>query len=300
MRKLPPLKALESFEATARLGTIRDAADDLCVTPSAISHQIAKLEDHLGKALFHRRQRRLILTDAGRNYLQQVGQVFDRLEEATFDVTGRRAAETLSVSMPPSFMALWLMPKLAEFRARHPGIDLHFSDRLTLEGIEDQVDCGIEYRLAPARTLRSKKLLDDEIVPLASPAFVEQHGIAGLEDLRGLPLIMTEMRLTSWRALLGHMPWALECPELSVSYSYQAFYAATHGLGVALGNRLNAQHFLQTGTLAIPFKIDRRDLPGAPQYYFSATPAGLQLPKVVAFRDWLVEAIATNEEAQPG
>ena len=119
MRKLPPLKALESFEATARLGTIRDAADDLCVTPSAISHQIAKLEDHLGSALFHRRQRRLILTDAGRNYLQQVEQVFDRLEEATFDVTGRRVAETLSVSMPPSFMVTLGQAATAPIPRRH-------------------------------------------------------------------------------------------------------------------------------------------------------------------------------------
>jgi LysR family glycine cleavage system transcriptional activator len=291
MRTLPPLKALESFEATARLGTVRKAAADLCVTPSAVSHQIAKLEAQLGKALFHRRQQRLYLSDAGRNFLQQVEPAFDRIEEATLDLIDSREVEQLSIAMPPTFMAMWLIPKLEVFRRKFPQIDLRLIDRLTLDEYEDRVDCGIEYRLNASRHLYSEKLFEDQIVPLASPGLCRRENIGGIDDLQNQTLIMTELRLTSWRVLLANKPWLKNCPVLSMRYSYHAFNAAVHGLGVALGNRHNAEHFIRNGLLIIPFEIDRGQLPSLPQYYFSCREQNRSIPKVQAFQAWLRESI---------
>ncbi len=291
MRKLPPLKALESFETTARLGTVREAAADLCVTPSAVSHQIAKLEAQLGKALFYRRQQRLFLSDAGHNFLQQIEQAFDRIEEATLDLMDSREVEQLSIAMPPTFMAMWLIPKLATFRQKYPQYDLRLSDRLTLDGYEDRVDCGIEYRLGKSKHLYTVMLFEDEIVPLASPELCQSEELQNIDDLQGQTLIMTELRLTSWRVLLADKPWLKNNPVLSVRYSYQAFNAAVHGLGIALGNRHNAEHFIRNGLLSIPFEINRRQLPAAPQYFFSCRENNLSLPKVQAFKVWLIDTL---------
>ena len=291
MRKLPPLNALSSFEATARLGTVRAAADALCVTPSAVSHQIALLEDRLGLSLFRRQNRRLILSEEGRAYLAQVGQAFDRLEEATADLSERRMREKLIIALPPSFTALWMMPRLATFRTQNPDLDLQFEDHLTLEDCVDQVDCGIEYRLAPSRDWHSENLFEDEIVPLASPALIDRDKIRSLEDLAGQTLIITERRMISWRALVADREWFQDCSLISVRYSYQAFSAALYGQGIALGNRHNAAHYIEQGQLAIPFEIDRTGLPSSPGYYFSCRTRNRDLPKVQAFRDWLREAV---------
>ena len=291
MRTLPPLKALESFEATARLGTVRKAAADLCVTPSAVSHQIAKLEAQLGKALFHRRQQRLYLSDAGHNFLQHVEPAFDRIEEATLDLMDSREAEQLSIAMPPTFMAMWLMPKLEVFRRKFPQIDLRLIDRLTRDEYEDRVDCGVEYRLNASRQRYSEKLFEVEIVPLASPELCRRENITEIDSLQNQTLIMTELRLTSWRVLLANKPWLKNCPVLSMRYSYHAFNAAVHGLGVALGNRYNAEHFIRNGLLIIPFEIDHGQLPSIPQYFFSCREQNRSIPKVQAFQAWLRESI---------
>ena len=119
MRNLPPFKALSAFEATARLGGVRAAADELAVTQSAVSHQLANLESHLRTPLFHRQGKRLVLTDTGRDYLNRIGPVLDHLEEATFEAANHSRIETLTVSAPPSFLAMWLLPRIAGFTARH-------------------------------------------------------------------------------------------------------------------------------------------------------------------------------------
>ena len=294
MRDLPPLKSLESFEATARLGTVRKAAEDLCVTPSAISHQISKLEAQLGRVLFYRRQQRLQLTDAGRNFLQQIEQAFDRIEEATLELRDSRETEQLSIAMPPTFMAMWLMPKLAEFRRLYPRYDLRLVDRLTLDDYQDRVDCGIEYRPGEAAHWYTEKLFEDDIVPLASPALSRKAVLNDIDDLQGQSLIMTELRLTSWRVLLSEKVWFKNCPILSVRYSYQAFNAAIHGLGIAIGNRRNAGYFIHNGQLEIPFEISPKRLPATPHYYFSCLEKNCNLPRVQAFRGWLRAAIDTE------
>lgn len=292
MRSLPPFKALSAFEATARLGGVRAAAGELAVTQSAVSHQLAKLESHLRTPLFHRQGKRLVLTDTGRDYLHRIGPVLDHLEEATFEAANHSRVETLTVSAPPSFLAMWLLPRISSFTAGHPDLDLRLLERLTLAPEEESIDCAIEYRLTPDSAADATQILSDQVVPLAAPDLITRHAICSLEDLSKVTLIETERRLISWRAILREAP-ALDTQRfLSVSYSLHAFEAARLGMGVALGNRYNAQRFIDEGALTIPFQIPEALKPRTPKYFLTLPERKSKLEKVILFREWLLQEIA--------
>lgn len=292
MRNLPPFKALSAFEATARLGGVRAAAGELAVTQSAVSHQLANLEKHLRTALFHRQGKRLVLTDTGRDYLNRIAPVLDHLEEATFEAANHSRVETLTVSAPPSFLAMWLLPRIASFTARYDALDLRLLERLTYAREEENIDCAIEYRLAPDSASNAIQILSDQVVPLASPELIARHSIQSLEDLSDVTLIETERRLISWQAILRNSPDLESQRFLSVSYSLHAFEAARLGLGVALGNRYNAQRFIDEGSLVVPFDIPEPLKPRTPKYFLTLPEKKSALKKVVGFTAWLTGEIA--------
>lgn len=297
MRHLPPLLALRSFEAIARQGSIKAASEELCVTQSAISHQLHKLETFLGAPLFHRRNRRLILTDAGQDYLLRVAPAFDQIETATLQAVDAAGQESLTLSAPTSFFALWLLPRLEQFNTAHPHLSLRVRDHLTREAAGEEarlLDCAIEYRMQPPANMQSTVLIHDEIVPLASPDFIAQHNIRTLDDLNGLVLIETERRLVSWQALLKDHTWFRGNADLVVQYSYHAFEAASLGLGIALGNRTNAGRAISAGRLAIPFELPAEALPPTPRYYLTASHEKARLPKVQAFMTWVHHQLAAQ------
>lgn len=286
MHKIPPFQALRAFEATARLGGVKQAAAELCVTQSAISHQIANLEEHLGGPVFDRVGKRLQPTSAGRRYVQKLGALFDGLEEATRDVQALRDREVLSISMPPTFAAQWLAPRLKGFLDMNPEIDIRIIDRLRTDDAYDDIDCAIEYRLRPDPKRNSRLLFADQIVPIASPEFINTNGISCLEDLKGIPLIETERRLVSWKSLLHETAWISNNRVISVKYSHLAFSLAGYGYGVALGNLHNAQSLIDEGTLAVPFQLTKDLIPPTPRYYFTAI--GHASTKVDAFMQWIL------------
>ena len=286
MGRIPTFQSLRAFEATARLGGVKPAAEELCVTQSAISHQIAKLEGRLGGPVFHRIGKRLEPTSAGRRYMQKLGALFDGLEEATWDVQARRERDTLSVSAPPTFAALWLTPRLGEFLESHPDLDIRVLERLSVDETHHDIDCAIEYRLRPGLKGKSDLLFSDQIVPITSPGLIAAKRIRSLDDIKDVPLIETERRLVSWQSLLHGMPWALGNRIISVKYSYLAFHLAGMGYGVALGNLHNARGLIDEGHLAVPFNLPEDLIPPTPQYYF--TVIGDASPKAEAFRQWVL------------
>ncbi|NQV22174.1 MAG: LysR family transcriptional regulator [Rhodospirillales bacterium] len=294
MRNLPPLAALRAFEATARLGGAKAASEELLVTQPAISHHLAKIEDFLGAKLFHRRNKRLFLTDAGRDYLNRITPAFDRIEEATRDTTRFSKADALSVATPPSFLGHWLMPKLKDFLSHQPNIDLRFVNRLTVDDESDAVDCAIEYRLQPSKDRVSTRLFDDHIVPLAAPDLVAEKNLKTVDDLAGITLIETERRVVSWLTVLRDRPWLSAQRFLTVPYSHHAFDAASRGMGVALGNYHNAQTHIESGRLTNPFVLPRAMVPPEPRYFFSASKIRSDEPKVQAFRSWILEQAAKS------
>jgi len=133
-RTLPPLVALRSFESAARHLSFKDAAEELSVTPSAVSHQIHNLETYLGVRLFHRMNRALRLSGAGEAYVQKVRMAFDQIEQATRDLTSAAEADVLTLSAPPSLTATWLVPRLKAFREQFPGFDVR------VKGTMDDID----------------------------------------------------------------------------------------------------------------------------------------------------------------
>jgi len=289
--KLPPLNALKVFEAVARLGGVRQASEELCVTPPAVSHQLAKLEEYLGAPLFIRKGRSLYLTDLARGYLAEVRPSLQSIGRATIVASKMRSRETLTVSAPPTLTSKWLLPRISNFLDEYPGYDIRLLDRMTLDPEERAVDVAIEYRFEEDPIFSSVQLMDDQIVALASPSFIKTHNINDLKDLRGHVLIETERRLNSWKNILSKFEWANEQRYLSMGYSLQAFDAAEQGVGIALGNLINAQQMIDQGRLVIPFDIDASSLGPLPRYYLTIPSQKERLARVVSFKDWLISHI---------
>lgn len=288
--RLPPLHALHVFETVARLGGVRAAAAELNVTPPAVSHQLDKLEGFLGAPLFIRRGRNLVLTDGARDYLTEVRPGLEAIGRATSVATQESQREVLTIAAPPTLTTMWLMPKLNDFSERFPEYDIRLLDRMTFNPEERSIDIAIEYRFEPDPDLVSVQFLPDELVALASIDYVTEQGIESLDDLKGVTLIETERRLTSWKKILAGRTWLKQQRFFSVSYSLHAFEAAARGIGVALGNRANANRMLAEGRLCIPFELSPDALPPVPRYFVSAVSHRKRQPRVQAFWDWLLNA----------
>jgi len=286
MHGRPPLLSLEYFVATAQEGTVRAAAERLHVTPSAVSHQIVRLEEFLNTHLFNRYKRRLILTDSGKQYLEQVQISLDRIGYATRDIATRSKRRRLAVSLPPTFLAFWLLPRLGSLMAKYPDLDLRFIDSLTIDLTREDIDCGIEYCLTPNVLLESELLFNDEVVPLASSEYIKEHRIKTLEDVRRCTLIETEKRPWSWNNVLRNYPWRSECRTLTMQFTYQALTSVTLNQGIALANRHNADYLIHQGRLRMPFQLEDMRAEG-PAYYFSCTPENAASPAVQTFRNWI-------------
>ena len=289
MYRLPPLNTLRVFEAVARLGSVRRAAEELCVTPPAVSHQIANLEEHLGQPLFIRKGRSLLLTETARNFLTEIRPTLQAISRATQAASKNSTRETLTISAPPTLTSKWLLPRLTDFFAQYPEYDVRLVDRMTLDLEDEQVDVAIEYRFEETTNFATQPLFDDQIVALASPELLAKHPLHSLEDLQGLTLIETERRINSWRSLLAEFSWAKEQRYLSLGYSLQAFDAAELGLGVALGNLINAQGMIASGKLLVPFNIDQESMPPLPHYYLSVPYAKERWSRVARFVEWITK-----------
>ncbi|MBY6162472.1 LysR family transcriptional regulator [Mameliella alba] len=293
-QNLPPLNALRVFEAVARLGGVRLAAQELCVTPPAVSHQISNLEDFLGSPLFVRRGRSLVLTETAKDYLVEVRPSLEAIARATTVASQRKVRETVTLAAPPTLVSMWLMPRLPGFMQQHPEYDLRIIDRMTFDPEERGIDVALEYRFEPDPDLVSQRILKDDVAVLATRELADRHNLASLESLKGLTLIETERRLTSWKTLLSHYSWATKQRYLFVSYSLHAFEAASRGIGVALGNRANAERMVAEGRLCVPFTLDPSEKPTVPSYFLTALPHKQRLKRVQLLWEWL-EAEAARD-----
>jgi LysR family glycine cleavage system transcriptional activator len=297
--RLPPLNALRAFEAAARHLSFTKAAAELLVTQAAISHQIKALEDHLGCRLFRRIGRTLLLTDEGQALLPHVHGAFEELAAGLRRLEHCRAAGVLTLSVMPSLAATWLVPRLRDFRARHPEIELHLSATDLLVDFErDPIDAAIRYGLGSWPGVRAERLFAAPLIPVCSPALLT--GPPPLQipaDLAAHTLLHAVNSLDEWRMwLLGAGASTIE-PERGLRFatSALALQAAVAGMGVAIGRPPLIAEDLAAGRLVAPFAFE---LPSDCGYYL-ATPAARQdPPKVQALRRWLLAAAAA--EVLPG
>lgn len=290
---LPPLTALHAFEAAARRLSFKAAAEELHVTPGAISQQIKVLEDRLGTALFLRQTRRVELTEAGRVLLVPTQQAFRALADAVTRIRGTDHGKLLTVSLLPSFAALWFVPRLGHFRARHPDIDVRISATPKLADIDrDEVDVVIRYGLGDYPGLHVEHLLADDLFPVCSPRLLE--GPVPLKkpaDLAHHTLIHDELR-QEWE--LWMRAAGIEGLDTSRGPSFSlwdlAFQAAIAGQGVALGRSTLVGEYLKSGKLVKPFDVTSHSRFG---YYLVCLPERANEPKIAALRAWLKDEIAS-------
>lgn len=175
--RLPPLNALRAFEAAARHLSVKHAANELCVTPGAVSQMLKMLEAHLGVTLFRRVNRGIFLTDAGQAYLPPVRNAFRQIAEATRRVTVADDTGILTVSVTPFFASAWLVPRLQAFQDAHPEIDLQLvTGNALADFVRDGVDVAVRHGLGRYPDLSSERVLTVEIVPVAAPALVARLG----------------------------------------------------------------------------------------------------------------------------
>ena len=235
MRRLPPLHTLDAFDAVARRGSVLAASEELRLTPSAVSHRLRRLELHLGAKLFHRQGRRVVLSDAGRDYLRTVSAALDRIERASEETAG--ADDVLTVHCPPSFAPARLLPRLSDFLASHPRIALrvHASPE-PADFFRSDTDVEIRYGNADWAGLVVVPLMEDRVVPLCAPPLLERHGAAlARRDFSAVPLIHSERAPIGWEEWMRQR--GIPVPPrrgLRFDRGYLAVEAACLGHGVAL------------------------------------------------------------------
>lgn len=177
MNRLPPLGALRAFEAAARHLSVKNAAEELCVTPGAVSQMLKALESNLGIALFSRVHRGIVLTEAGRSYLPPVRSALRQIAEASSRIAGGTDSGVLTISVTPFFAAAWLVPRLRDFQDAHPDIDLQVvASTALVNWSRDGVDVAVRHGLGRYAGLHSDRVVAVEVVPVATPELISRRG----------------------------------------------------------------------------------------------------------------------------
>lgn len=259
MAALPPIANLQAFEAVARRRSFALAAVELHLTASAVSHQISRLESHLGIRLFERSAHGVRLSPAGEHYLLHVGTALNVIATAT-DALRQGIRNSLYVHSAPSIASLWLMPRLHRFAQACPDISLNLSAAHTPSDFAlGQADIDIRYGVPQWGDLVVEPLFEEAILPLASPAFIKANKLARIEQLLELPLIQSNVSIVQWSDWFGRFS-GLRAPDrfaLRFDRAQMSLDAATQGLGVALESAVNAGGHLAEGKLQAPFGLDK-------------------------------------------
>lgn len=284
MRRLPPLAALDAFDAAARLGSFQAAAEVLHLTPSAVSHRIRALEAHLGTPLFARAHRRVSLTPKGLAYHKEVARALDTIAHATQQLTGDTRRE-LRLSVAPAFGRAWLLAKLAEYQALMPALSVALSASTRMEPIASgEVDLGIRFIEQPPADMHGWKLLNETVFPVCHPDYaVRCGGLAQPADLAQVRLLRHPLlSWARWFALAG-----IDLPEPTDGPLFDdgalMLDACATGHGVALATSTLARPWLADGRLIQPFPIALK----AGGFYLLAAPGARNKDWVERFARWL-------------
>lgn len=300
--RLPPLTALRAFEAAARHMSFAKAAEELNVTPAALSFQIKSLEDHLGQPVFRRLNRAVELTEAGRALAPGASEGFGVLNAAWRMARRLGDQRHLTVTSGPGFTSLWLAPRLFQFASAHPNIELRLSASLkVLDFDRDEVDIAIRYGRGPDRGLFSQSLGVEWATPMVAPALAER--LRTPEDLKSMMLLVDEvtqrvdpgMGWKGWYAAadLG----APDQPLTSFNTPDLAVGAAIAGAGVLMGRVSLTEAALRDGRLVMPFDLTVR---AENSYRIVCPQSSTGLPHVRAFVDWVTTEYAEIGKLEAG
>lgn len=299
--RLPPLTALRAFDAAARHMSFAKAADELNVTPAALSFQIKSLEDHLGTPVFRRLNRAVELTEAGMALAPGAQDGFDALTRAWRAARRSMDTGTLTVTAGPAFTAKWLAPRLYAFAQANPEIELRLSASLKLMSFDrDDIDVAIRFGYGPDHGLFSSPLMRDFMTPVMSPTLAQTYKTPS--DLLTAPILIDESVLfldppSDWAAWFkaNDLP-ATELHGLHFSQADHAIDAAQAGAGVLLARMSLAAKAISDGLLVAPFPIGI----GTEAHFRFLCPKGAETrPHVAAFRTWIEDEVTKQRAITP-
>ncbi len=305
MRRLPPLKSLQAFEAAARWLSFSRAAEELYVTPAAISQQIKQLESYLGIALFHRMTRAVQLTEEAKIVLPLLTEGFDKLAEAVERLAREEEAGLLTVSSAPTFAIKWLVHHLTDFSNKYPDIDVRLDAALeTREFQRDGIDVSIRLGMGDYPGMHVARIFGEEVSPVCSPKLMDgAKPLRSFGDLKNHRLLHVEwgnltLQSPDWRI------WAKAAgiedidvnrgPRFTVES--MAIEAAINGDGVALVSHSAVVEDLRAGRLVRPFDLAvQSDI----AYWLVCPHSHLRRAKVRVFCEWLLAEAAPEAEPSP-
>ena len=292
-RRLPPLNGLKAFEAAARSESFTRAAEELNVTQGAISHQVKALEDTLGLKLFHRERQRLILTEAGRDYLAVVRDALDQIAVATERLLQRRESSVLTVSTSLDFAAKWLVNRLNRFAERHSDVDLRVSAVTHhADFARDDVDIAIRHGDGNWPGFDVQRLYSERLFPVCSPKLVAgRNRITKAADLLKFPLLRLEDAKNWMRLFEAAGVKATVGPGPVLNRASMLIDAAIDGQGIALARTALAAWDLINGRLVRPVAVSLRV---AHTYWIVCPKAASNIPKIAAFRNWVLAEAADD------
>lgn len=297
-KKIPPLNALRSFEAAARHGSFRNAADELCVSVSAISHQIKQLELTLNIELFTRKTRAVELTKTGKQYYPILRDAFDRIAEGTDLVLKPTRADVLTVQLYSTFAIRWLIPRLPDFQSRFPQINVRLqTSQLDVDFEHSDVDACVMIGNKTATGLHYTYLFSCEVFPVCSPNLLK--GLEKLESpnqLNDYTLLQVYPSDRDWYIWLDEVSCNTVDPETGLQFdSYDhAISTALQGMGIALGMQPYVCKELASGMLIEPFPSMR--VKHHSEWYFVYRQEKQEQKKIQLFEKWLIEQIEADEE----
>jgi LysR family transcriptional regulator, glycine cleavage system transcriptional activator len=299
-RRLPPLNALRAFEATARHLSVKAAAEELSVTPGAVSQLIKSLERTLGVALFQRANRGIFLTEKGQSYLPAVRNAFRQIAEATRRITASSDTGVLTVSTTPSFAAAWLVPRLKHFQDAHPEIDLQITATKTLVDFSrDGVDVAIRHGLGRYAGLHSERIFAVELLAVAAPSMVSRLGAPkSPRELVRWPHVHDADR-KDWHLWFEAQGiddiGAPRGPAFDDPNLLRQAVLAEQGAGLLpaplVANDLAAGRLLKLADIAWPEEF---------AYYLVYPAAFHERPKIAAFRAWITSVAACEKNDDGG
>jgi LysR family glycine cleavage system transcriptional activator len=298
VRKLPPLNALKYFEVVARKGSFHGAADELCVSVSAVSHQIKQLEAHLNLALFDRHARKIELTEVGNKYYPVLRDAFDRINDVTTTILKPQDSNTITVQLYSTIAIRWLIPRLPNFQKQYPDINVRLHTSHTdVDFDQSDVDACIKIGGKPRHDLEYCYLFTSEIFPVCSPAFLRENPqLKLLINLKDTALLQVYPSKNDWQIWLQHAGIHDVDPDYGLQFdSYDhSLKTAVQGMGVAIGMQPYIESEMDSGLLVELYPLLRTKHPE--NWYFVYRKEKAHLQKISLFNKWLVEELLLTPE----
>ena len=300
--RLPPLKALRAFEAAARHLSFSKAAEELFVTPGAISQQIKLLEEFLGVSLFKRMHRRILLTDSAQCILPGIQSGLNQMSNALDELKSINFERPITITTPPSFATKWLVPRLKSFRKSNPEIDIRIDTSIEVVDLtHSDIDIAIRFGNGEYTDMQVDFMLHQEVFPVCSPKLVsKKRPLKHPSDLKNFEILQYDPHLwesdwPDWQMWL--MAVGAEDVDMhrGLSFSQQELLvqAAIDGQGVALVGSVSVEDDLKAGKLIKPFE---QSYPLKLSYYFVTTPAKATWPNIIAVKNWVFQELSQSDE----